>query len=77
MSKANIYDVVNNMCNLLIEDYGKIEEEVIEMLIDSGANVNCLKEIGFTDKQINDYIFYRSTMTDVPEEDVYNELYTK
>ncbi len=77
MSKVNIYDVVNNMCNLLIEDHGKIEEEVIEMLIDSGADVDCLREIGFNDKQINDYIFYRSTMTDVPEEEIYEELYTK
>jgi len=70
----NVLDVLNNLCNILIND-GQVPEEVIEILLDSGANVDMLQKIGFTDDQISDYAYYEANMSGRSESDILAELY--
>lgn len=75
MSVDKILDVINNLCNMFIAD-GTIPEEVIEMLIDAGADVELLKKVGFSDEQISDYAYYEANMSERTEEEVLSELYS-
>ena len=70
----NVLDVLNNLCNILIDD-GQVPEEVIEILLDAGANVDMLRKIGFTDDQISDYAYYEANMSGRSESDILAELY--
>ena len=73
MSMDYVLDVVNKLCNMFIDD-GQVPEEVIEMLIDSGATVELLKNVGFTDSQIHDYVYYEAAISGRNEEEVLKEL---
>lgn len=76
MSKEYILNILRNLCNMFRTD-GTVVEEIIEMLLDAGANVAALKEIGFTDEQISDYAYYEGMMSGRTEEEVLTELYSK
>ena len=65
---------MSNLCKMFMDD-GTVHEEVIEMMLDAGADVEILKEIGFSDSQIKDYAYYESMMSGRTEEEVLVELY--
>ena len=73
---SHALDVLNNLCNMFIAD-GQVHEEVIEMLLDAGSDVDLLKEIGFSDDQIRNYAYYEGMMTGRTREEVLEELYSK
>ena len=73
MNSDKYIDVLNNLCKLFIQD-GQITEEIIEMLLDAGADVPMLKEIGFEDIDIQDYAYYESCMSGRTEEEVLADL---
>lgn len=73
MSSEKLLDVMNNLCNMFIND-GTVPEEVIEMMIDAGADVAVLKKIGFSDSQIEDYVYYESMMSGRSEAEIFAEL---
>ena len=75
MTENKALDILNTFCNLLIDD-GQVPEEVIEMLIDSGANASDLQAIGFSREQIADYAYYESMMSGESEEAILSELYS-
>jgi len=68
-----ILSILNNLCNAIIDD-GEAVEEVIDMLVCSGANISDLKLIGFSDEQIEDYVYYVSAIENVPESEVLKNL---
>lgn len=74
MSTHKLLDILNKLCNMFIED-GQVPEEVIEMLIDAGADVDVLRSVGFTDDQIDDYIYYESSISGLAEDEIRYELY--
>ena len=74
MSESKILDILNKLCNMFIDD-GQVPEEVIEMLVDAGANGNDLIQIGFSNEQISDYAYYESNMTGRTEDEILAELY--
>jgi len=71
--EQKLLDLLNNLCNGMIAD-GTVYEEVIDMLVASGATVSLLKAIGFTDEQIWDYAYYVSVLDDISQEDAYNDI---
>ena len=73
MSENNLLDILNNLCNMFIND-GQVPEEVIEVMVDAGADINVLKAIGFNDSQIDDYAYYESLMSGRPEEEILAEI---
>lgn len=73
MSSEKLLDVLNNLCNMFIDD-GQVHEEVIDMLVDAGCDSKMLKQIGFTDDQIHDYAYYVSNLTGQPEEDILSQI---
>ena len=73
MSSEKLLDIMNNLCNMFIND-GTVPEEVIEMMIDAGADVAVLKKIGFSDSQIEDYVYYESMMSGRSEAEIFAEL---
>lgn len=73
MSTERILDVLNNLCNMFIDD-GTVYEEVIEMLVDAGADAKLLNQVGFSDSQIKDYAYYESNMSGRSETEVLAEL---
>ena len=66
-SENNLLDIIRNLCNLLV-DNGIVFEEVIEAVVDTGADIAVLKAIGFSDSQIDDYAYYESLMSGKSEE---------
>lgn len=74
MSTHKLLDILNKLCNMFIED-GQVPEEVIEMLIDAGADLDVLRSVGFTDDQIDDYIYYESSISGLAEDEIRRELY--
>ena len=74
MSSEKLVNVMSNLCKMFIDD-GTVHEEVIEMMLDAGADVEVLKKIGFSDSQIKDYAYYESMMSGRTEEEVLVELY--
>ena len=73
MNSNKFADILNNLCNMFIDD-GQVPEEVIEMLIDAGADIDSIKEIGFSDDQIRDYVYYASAVSGQPEDEIAAEL---
>ena len=73
MDANKLADILNNLCNMFIDD-GQVPEEVIELMIDAGCNRAILKDIGFTDDQLKDYAYYESAMSGRPEEEILVEL---
>ena len=73
MSSNRYIDILNSLCNSFIAD-GQAYEEVIELLLDAGANIADLKAIGFNDEQISNYAYYEAMMSDRTEEEVLDEL---
>ena len=73
MLQNKFIDILNNLCNMFIND-GQIPEEVIEMLVDAGADIGDIKEIGFSDEQIQDYAYYESSMSGKTEDEILQEL---
>lgn len=73
MDTEYVIDVLNNLCSSFIND-GQVHEEVIELLIDSGATVELLKKIGFTDTQIRDYAYYEAALSGRTHDEVLAEL---
>ena len=65
--------LLNNLCNGFIAD-GDAYEEVIDMLVESGASIPVLKAIGFSDDQIADYAYYISMIDNISEEAVMGRL---
>ena len=74
MSESKVLDILNNLCNMFIDD-GQVPEEVIEMLVDAGADGNDLIKIGFNKEQISDYAYYESNMSGRTEDEILSELY--
>ena len=74
MSSEKFVNVMSNLCKMFMDD-GTVSEEVIEMMLDAGADVEILKKIGFTDSQIEDYAYYESMMSGRTEMEVLAELY--
>ena len=73
ISENNLLDIIRNLCNLLV-DNGTVFEEVIEVMVDAGANIAVLKAIGFNDSQIDDYAYYESLMSGKSEKEVLAEI---
>ena len=73
MNSDKYIDILNKLCNMFIDD-GQVPEEVIEMLIDAGADVDTLKEIGFNDNQLRDYVYYASAISGQSEDEIAAEL---
>lgn len=73
MSSEKLLNVIKNLCNMFIND-GTVSEEVIEMMIDAGADIEVLKKIGFSDSQIEDYVYYESMMSGRSEAEILTEL---
>lgn len=71
--EQQLLDVLNNLCNGLIAD-GEVYEEVIDMLVESGATISVLKAVGFSDEQIDDYAYYVSMLDNIPESEVLSRL---
>ena len=74
MSSEKLLDIMNNLCNMFIND-GTVPEEVIEMMLDAGADVEILKKTGFSDSQIKDYVYYESMMSGRSQEEILAELH--
>ena len=74
MTTHKLLDILGKLCNMFIED-GQVHEEVIEMLIDVGADLDVLRSVGFTDSQIDDYIYYESAISGLSEDEIRRELY--
>lgn len=74
VSSEKLVNVMSNLCKMLMDD-GNVPEDVIEMMIDAGADVEVLKKIGFTDSQIKDYAYRGSTLSGRTQEEVLAELY--
>lgn len=73
MSSEQLLDIMNNLCNMFIDD-GTVPEEVIEMMVDAGADAEILKNIGFSDSQIDDYAYYESMVSGRSEAEILAEL---
>lgn len=73
--ESKLLDILNNLCNMFIDD-GQIPEEVIEMLVDAGADANVLNQIGFNESQLQDYAYYEANMSGRTEEEILSDLYS-
>lgn len=71
--EQKLLDLLNNLCNGFISD-GTVYEEVIDMLVDAGADIPILKAIGFDDNQIQDYCYYVSILDDITQEEAFENL---
>lgn len=67
MNNKKALDILNKLCNHLVK-YDAVVE-VMDTLVDCGANVNDLREIGFDDEHIEDYIYFVSVMEDISEDE--------
>ena len=54
MNNKKALDILNKLCNHLVK-YDAVVE-VMDTLVECGANLNDLREIGFDEDQIEDYI---------------------
>lgn len=73
MDVDNLTSILKTLCKNFIDD-GTVHEEVIEMLVDAGADIPVLKGIGFTDDEIADYAYYEGMMTNRTEQEVLDDL---
>ena len=64
--------ILNNLCNHLVKTDADVE--VMDTLIDCGANLSDLRTIGFDEDQIDDYIYYVSIMENISEDEARTNL---
>ena len=67
MNNKKALDILNKLCNHLVK-YDAVVE-VMDTLVECGANLNDLREIGFDEDQIEDYIYFVSVMEDITEDE--------
>lgn len=68
----HLLDILNSVCRKLIAN--DVPEEVMDMLIDSGATLADLRNIGFTEDDIADYIYWVAQVENIPEDVVRERL---
>lgn len=73
MNYQTLLDILNNICDSLHND-GTINEEIIEMLIDNGAKIDTIKALGFTEEDIENYIYYAQQVSLRSREEVEAEF---
>ena len=71
--EQTLLNILNSLCNSIIED-GTIPEEVMDMLVAAGANLDVLKAIGFTDEEISDYAYYVGMSEHISQEEAMRNL---
>ena len=69
METEKAIKVLQNMCEQFRAG-GEVYEETIERLIDSGADIDLIKDIGYTDGHLSHYACYEALMSGRTEEEV-------